>query len=360
MRYGLDLQIGSYGVCRVMALTTAVVGVPVPTVLAVDGTSPPLVLEATIPLEAVAGRIDHMAIDLDKRRLVVAELGNDTVDVIDLETRRAIGRIKGLHEPQGVADAGGIITVANGGDGSVAFFRASDSAPLGSTNLGEDADNVRMDAHTDRLLVGYGHGALAIIDPVTRLKVADVPLAAHPEGFQITRDGSNAFVNIPDANQIAVVAAGHQIASWSVPHLGSNFPLALDATERTIAVVFRSPPRLVSLDAQSGAIRANVATCSDADDVFFDAALSRIYVNCGEGAVDVFDRGQGELRRLIRIETASGARTALFVPELGRLFVAARCYRQFARATDGVRYGGRDSCPHSCRDRPHGIRRHLL
>ena len=324
MRYRLYRKIGLYCVCRALALTTAVVGVPVPTVLAVDGTSPPLVLEATIPLEGVAGRIDHMAIDLDKRRLVVAELGNNTVDVIDLETRRAIGRIKGLHEPQGVADAGGIITVANGGDGSVAFFRASDLAPLGSTNLGEDADNVRVDAHTGRVLVGYGHGALAVIDPVTRLKVADVPLAAHPEGFQITRDGSRAFVNVPDAEP------DRSRRGWSSdclvvgPPPRSNFPLALDATETTIAVVFRSPPRLVSLDAQSGAIRANVATCSDADDVFFDAALNRIYVNCGAGVVDVFDRRRGEPRRLTRVETSPGARTALFVPELDRLFVAAR------------------------------------
>ena len=315
-----------YGTCRAMALIAAVVGGPATAALAADGRTPPLVLDATIPLEGVAGRIDHMAVDLDKQRLLVAELGNNTVDVIDLKTQRAIHRIKGLHEPQGVgnATAAGAIVVANGGDGSVVFFSADDFAPLGSVELDEDADNVRVDAHTGRVMVGYGSGALAVIDPAARSKIADIKLAAHPEGFQLSRDGSRVFINVPDANQIAVVAAGRQIASWSVPHLHSNFPLALDASETMIAVVFRSPQRLVLLDALSGAVRANVETCGDADDVFFDATHKRIYVSCGAGAVDVFDQTEGEPRRLARVETSPGARTALFVPELDRLFVAAR------------------------------------
>ncbi len=47
----------------------------------------PLQLEGKIPLGAVRGRIDHMAIDLDRHRLFVAELGNDSVGVVDLDGR---------------------------------------------------------------------------------------------------------------------------------------------------------------------------------------------------------------------------------------------------------------------------------
>ena len=36
----------------------------------------PLVLEAKIPLGQVNGRIDHLAVDLKRQRLFVAELGN--------------------------------------------------------------------------------------------------------------------------------------------------------------------------------------------------------------------------------------------------------------------------------------------
>ena len=64
---------------------------------------PPLVLEAKIPLGTVSGRIDHFAVDPDRQRLFVAELGNDSVGVVDLKERKVLHRIAGLSEPQGVA-----------------------------------------------------------------------------------------------------------------------------------------------------------------------------------------------------------------------------------------------------------------
>jgi hypothetical protein len=100
--------------------------------------------------------------------------------------------------------------------------------------------------------------------------------------------------------------------------------MAIDRDGATVASVFRHPARLVLFAAASGAVMAELPTCGDADDVFFDEARSRIYVSCGEGAVDVFQREGERARHLARIPTASGARTALFVPETDRLYVAAR------------------------------------
>ena len=116
----------------------------------------PLVLERTIPLTGVSGRIDHMAIDLGRKRLLVAELGNGTIDVIDLVTSQVVHRIDGLKEPQGVGDASGadLIAVASAGDGSVRLFRGDNFSPVGTVDLGDDADNVRLDPGSGQLLVG--------------------------------------------------------------------------------------------------------------------------------------------------------------------------------------------------------------
>ena len=38
----------------------------------------------SVPLPGVEGRFDHFAVDLKGKRLFVAALGNDTVEVIDL------------------------------------------------------------------------------------------------------------------------------------------------------------------------------------------------------------------------------------------------------------------------------------
>jgi len=63
----------------------------------------PLEIEAKIPLGAIKGRIDHLAVDLPRRRLFVAELGNDTIGVVDLDAREKRASMTGLQEPQGVA-----------------------------------------------------------------------------------------------------------------------------------------------------------------------------------------------------------------------------------------------------------------
>jgi DNA-binding beta-propeller fold protein YncE len=287
----------------------------------------PLVLEAKIALGEVSGRIDHPAIDLQRQRLFVAELGNNTLGVVDLAAGKVLRTIAGLKEPQGLAYVGfaDSIYVANAGDGSVRVLRGDDLAPIGRVDLGDDADNVRVDAQHNRVLVGYGKGALAVIDPASRAKTADFRLKGHPEGFQIDETGTQVFVNVPDARDVEVVdlATG---ANRSVPtgDLRSNFPMAIDRDARRILVVFRSPPTLMVLSSQDSHVLAKLETCGDADDVFVDAERRRVYVSCGEGGVDVLDQREAGYGRLARVPTVSGARTSLFVPELDRLYVAVR------------------------------------
>ena len=75
---------------------------------------------------------------------------------------------------------------------------------------------------------------------------------------------------------------------------------------------------------KDGALIASPDICGDADDVFVDAKRHRVYVSCGEGFLDVLDSQESSYKRIARMPTVSGARTALFVPELDRLFLAAR------------------------------------
>ena len=118
----------------------------------------PLRLETKILLGDVRGRIDHMAIDPIRNRLFVAELGNNSVGIVDLAAGKVIHRIAEQTEPQGVAyePSTDALYVANGGDGSVRMFRGADFSEIGRIELGDDADNIRIDSGANRVLVGYG------------------------------------------------------------------------------------------------------------------------------------------------------------------------------------------------------------
>lgn len=288
----------------------------------------PLQLEAKIALGDVRGRIDHMAVDLKRQRLFVAELGNNSVGIIDLPGQKVIRRIAGLKEPQGVGydPSTDMLYVANAGDGSVRLFEGGDYEAAGKIELGRDADNIRVDAATKRVFVGYGRGALAVIDPTTRSKVGDISLKAHPESFQIDPDTSQIFVNVPDARGIAVVdrVSQKQIENWPMADRGANFPMVLDPIRRQILVIFRTPAQLGVFSMKGGTPMAASETCGDADDLFIDAKRARVYISCGAGFLDVLEAKEGMYRRVARIPTVSGARTSLFVPEIDRLLVAVR------------------------------------
>jgi DNA-binding beta-propeller fold protein YncE len=295
--------------------------------VALGQTGLPLRLEKTIPLAGVKGRIDHMAFDVEGQRLFVAALGNDTVEVVDVRSNE-VRTIGGLAEPQGLLyqPEKKRLWVANGKDGTVRIFDAQTLKLVRKVELGDDADNVRRDAATGRVFVGYGSGAVAAFDADGN-KVADVKLDAHPESFQLEKSGKRMFVNLPHSHKVAVVdrSASAVAASWGTDDAQSNFPMALDEADGRLFVVCRSPAVLLVLDTASGRVVEKLQTVGDSDDVFYDAARKRVYVSGGEGAVAVYQQADRDhYSKIAEVATVKGARTSLFVPELNRLFVAVR------------------------------------
>ena len=315
-------------VLAVVASATVLVGAfCVPDAVAEAPGGAPLVLEAKIVLGTIEGRIDHMALDTKRESLFVAELGNDTVAVVSLPDRKVIRVIDNLKEPQGVGylPSHDTLYIANGGDGTVGMYDGAGYTLRRRLDLKDDADNVRVDTSANQIFVGYGSGAIAVIDATTSQQVGNVALKGHPESFQLSPDGQRIFVNVPTVRAVAVVdrAAGKQVAQWSLRYQG-NFPIALDEPNQRVLVAFRSPPRLAAFAMKDGAPLATIEICGDADDVFVDAKRSRVYVSCGEGMLDILEGRDAGFARLARIPTQPGARTALFNPERDRLFVAVR------------------------------------
>jgi DNA-binding beta-propeller fold protein YncE len=286
---------------------------------------PPVKLTKTIALPGVRGRIDHLDVDLSGQRLFVAALGNNTVEVIDLAAEKVSGRLESLREPQGVSYVPkvGRLFVANGG-GDVSVFSGAPlraSAKIGSL---EDADNIRLDSAGGTLYVGYG-SALAVIDAGNSKITGRVRLAGHPESFQLDVDDSRIFVNVPNAGHVAVVdrSKNEQITAWPLADAAANFPMALDGVHHRLFVGTRRPAKLLVYDTDSGKVAAAVPIGGDVDDLFYDSKRQRIYAICGEGVVNIVE--QRDVNQYVaagEVKTAPGARTGLFVADLGILYVA--------------------------------------
>ena len=287
----------------------------------------PLRLAQTIALPAVEGRIDHLAVDVQSQRLFLAALGANTLEVIDLKAGKVIHTVKGLHEPQGVAfiPEANAVYVANGGDGNCEAFAADSFAPLRGAKFSGDADNLRYDAGDKLLYVGFGDGAIGIFEALTGKIVGDIKLSAHPEAFALERTGARIFVNIPRAKQVAVIDRKKRavVAQWPVTQATANYPMALDESHHRLFIGCRKPARILVLDTGSGKTVTELECAGDTDDVFYDAKNKRVYVSGGEGFISVFAQLDADkYQQIAKIPTAPGARTSLFVPALGRLYLA--------------------------------------
>ena len=284
-------------------------------------------LTQTIPLPGVEGRIDHFDFDAVGERLFVCALGNNTVEVVDLNKGERIHTISGLGAPQGVAFVPELnrLLVANDKGGVCNIYDVDSFQLIGKVDFADDADNVRYDSASKRIYVGFGSGGIGIINAVDGKQVGSIKLAAHPEAFELERQGHRIFVNVPTARHVAVIDRdkGQVIATWKTDGAFGNFPMALDEANHRLFVGCRLPSKLVVLDTASGKTVTSVGISGDPDDIFYDSRRHRVYVICGAGKIDIIDQTDANTyKALAKINTVDGARSGLFVPERDALFVA--------------------------------------
>ena len=334
---------------------------------------PALRLIGEIPLGDIKGRMDHFAIDENRKLLFVSCLGDDCVLVVDVYASIVLQKLRKLRRPHGLCyvPAVGLLGVTcetNAGLGHVAFFEdRSRGSYQPASQLQTDgrlrgADNLRLvgdvatpggeegDASSGTILLGYGDGKIGKIVLNFTVRHGHVhcrqarllddddesfQLKAHPESFQLEPtqpDGSGGrlFVNVADNCLVRVFSASIITAEgevWPLPDGHSmNFAMALDAEGGHLFVITRRPARVVVYATASGAVVANLPCAGDADDAWWDAKRKRLYVTGGDGTITVVEEQRiGRTFVVLGSAVASGvgARTSIWYPSRDRLYVAA-------------------------------------
>jgi DNA-binding beta-propeller fold protein YncE len=286
-----------------------------------------LVLEQSISLPNVRGRIDHLDVNIKDQVIYIAALGNNSLEIADIKSGKRVHSIGGLNEPQGVAyiPQQNEIFVSNGGDGKCYFFNALTYQKMAAVDLSSDADDVRYDSAERKIYVGYGDGGIAMIDADSHKQVGDVKLSGHPEGFQIDKSLSLLYVNIPDSKTIAIIdlKSFKLKETLSTHDLKANFPMSIDTIRHRIFIGYRHPAKLVVLNGKTGKEISKSDMVADVDDVYYDYSKKEILVSGGGGFINVFrEDTEGNETQVANIKTENGARTSLLIPQL-KIFVLA-------------------------------------
>jgi hypothetical protein len=243
-------------------------------------------------------------------------LGNNSIEVVNNFQGKHVKTIMGLDEPQGPLYVPEFdkLFVANAGNGVVNVYDAKTWNLRKSISLGDesDTDNLRYDETTKQVFVGIV-GGLAMIDAATEAHVGDLKgSGGHTESFQLEKNGSRVFANVPaDGSVVNVIdRKTGALAKWDLNGAKGNFPMILDESNRRLFVITRAPPLVVVLNTDTGKEVARVRVKAASDDAYFDTARKRIYVICGEGYITVIQQNDPDNYALIEnIPTIAGART---------------------------------------------------
>jgi DNA-binding beta-propeller fold protein YncE len=286
-----------------------------------------LELVQTIQLKGKPGTLDHLALDTKRDRLLVANKTNNTLDVVDLKTGTLVQQVPNQTGVQGIAFAPEVdrIYLGLGTNGLCNVFDANTLKAVKTMKFADDCDNVRYNPKTQLVYVAHAEQSLGVIGAKTNALKADIKLPAAAEAFVLETGRPRAYIAAPSPCQVIVIdTAKNEVAtSYPVKAAGGAHPIALDETAHRIYLGCRKGPKVVVLDTESGKEVGEAAIPGDVDDLFLDPARKRLYASCGEGFLAVLKVTDADhVEAVEKVPTVKGARTCLYVPDAGKLYLA--------------------------------------
>ncbi|HEY2019370.1 MAG TPA: hypothetical protein VGH38_37940, partial [Bryobacteraceae bacterium] len=210
---------------------------------------------------------------------------------------------------------------------------ASTYAKKQTVNLTPGSDTSKYDAAANVLYVVTGGKDVAMktcnleaINPDTGARLGSVTFQDnHVEAMAFVDGDPRIFINLAQTNKLAVVDRKSMkvIATWPVTPAQQNAMVSFDPAQHRLYVVTRAPGMVVVMNSDTGAVVGTQPAPLRADEVQYDPNAHRLYVPGGEGYMAIYDTSDKDHLKLIeKVTTAPGAKTALLIPEIHRLFLA--------------------------------------
>jgi DNA-binding beta-propeller fold protein YncE len=243
---------------------------------------------------------------------------------VDLKAGKLIKQIPDQKKLQGIAYVPDLdrIFVGNGISGECNVFDGKDYTLLKSIKL-PDADNVRYDPNHGLVYVEHAEQTLSAFDAKTYERKATIKLPGRPQSFQLESKRPRLYLNaLPDQMVVIDTDKNAVVDTHPLMLAKRGYPLTIDEANHRIFIGCREKAVVLVMDSESGKPVTTVDIPADIDDLFYDAKHRRLYASCGEGYLTVLrQRDADNYDILERIPTVKLARTCLFDPASGRLYL---------------------------------------
>jgi hypothetical protein len=309
-------------------------------------------LVETIPLPGVKGRLDHMAVDLERKRLFVAAVGNNSLEVVDLAGGKVINSLTGFKDTQDALFLGGDFNklYVSSLDAHLRVFQGETFRLVQDFKIEPDPNRLFYDPTTNLISFGYGgqnagfdaYERVGILQPKSGAgydqlvadMIAPTPRPGHLADMAMDDNG---ILLICDSRADLIYQFNSRkrelIKSWSARGDGAA-DMALDRTRHRLFVGTRIPPAMTVYDSLSGQEIQSLQGPETMDGVYYDAGLKRIYMTGGRwygtleaspGWIYVYQQKDSDHYDVIsKIKTRPGSGTSLFVPQFNHFYVASQ------------------------------------
>ena len=287
-----------------------------------------------VELPGYSGDFDHFGVDVKGQRLFLAAEDHGTLEVFDLASGKHLKTVAGVEAPHAILylpDANRLV-VTDSGAGFTKVFDAHTYQLIDTIKLAPGADSMAYDPAGKFMYVVTGgkngnmaQSFIAKIDPRTGQQSAELKFDTDKvEAMAIEQKGSLMYVNVTGKNQVAVLNKDtlDLVKTWQVAEGTMNAAMAFDEANARLFIVTRKPYQLIVLDTASGRTVATFPAPECTNEAIYDARNRRVYL-AGDNFINVVQQsGPDDYRALGPVPTAKGAKTAIFVPQLNRLFAA--------------------------------------
>ena len=302
---------------------------------ATDTGKQPLKLIATTPLPGFTGDFDHFALDLQGKRLFLTAEDHKTVEVFGLDGKH-LHSITGFDTPHAalyVPESDKLI-VADGDDdfGKAEIVDGKTYKIINTIKLPNGADGAVYNPTNHRYYIETGSDketdkthAISMIDTQKLEHVGDLTFPGnHSEGMAIDQAGKKLYVNLTGDNKVGVVDLDSRKVekTFPVPGAKKTNAMILDEANHRLFITARIPPKLIILNADTGAEVASFPISGLNDDAWFDIKNKRIYATGTDTTTVIEQKDADRYEKIADVPTGFRAKTSILVPEVNRLYIA--------------------------------------